>query len=176
MVDTGALILRGDKAADDITLSGKADLTAAISAVAGGILAAVAYAPAVLEAIATTVTTWASVDATNLAVSFTVPASGKVLVRPESCRDQSSNARCLWGLLDGGSLVPGSDGHLGNTSGLGIVRLPLTVLLTGLTPGASKTYTWGHRLVTAVGNGRVIYGGPGGGDAYGPASMVVSAA
>lgn len=134
------------------------------------LLACVPYWPAASVAVSSNSTAWTDIDATNVKISFTVPASGKVMIRLVGVSDMSGSGRYLWGLRDGGALVSGSDGHI--IDGISSPRRYCQdIYLTGLTPGAVKTYTWAHRQFVGAPVGRLIYGGPSAGDTYGPAVM-----
>jgi hypothetical protein len=89
--------------------------------------------------------TMAALDATNLSVTFTAPASGKVLVTLSA--NVNVNGNYAWGLLSGGSVVAADVGFTGaswqwRTSPL---------LVTGLTPGTSYTFQWAHKVETGTG-------------------------
>lgn len=97
----------------------------------------------------------ADVDPTNAAVTFTVPPSGVVLVTLEGLSD-SAGAVNEWSLREGSTLL------LTATLGTSYSRHQATFRVTGLTPGATKTYKWGfHRLGT--GTSVTIYTGGAGG-------------
>lgn len=140
----------------------------------GGLLAYVKYAPGSETIKTTTSTTFADVDASNLVVTFTVPSTGKVLVRVTAYRDLSNTAQYyLWGLREGSSDIASSVAQATRNSEAGMA----TILITGLTPGTSTTWKLSH-AVTGGATGRTIYH-DGAVDAthhYGPAIMEVWAA
>lgn len=117
-------------------------------------------------------------DATNLAVSFTVPASGKVRVILEGTVNMTqASGYIYWSLRNGTTDVVGSERHAG---ALGIasarMRNHLAISISGLTPGASITYKW---AVRGTGASLQIGGGTEFATAastnYGPAIMTVFA-
>lgn len=123
----------------------------------GKLLAIKSYKPAANTTISTTSTTLTALDTTNLAVTFTVPASGNVICKLNCYADISTNAQFYtWGLLDGSAaLVSGV--------AIGPVRIADggphcgSMYISGLTPGASVTFRWAH-AVTGGATGRVIIG------------------
>ena len=118
---------------------------------AGSLLAVKSYRPASDVAIATRVgATNADVDATNLAVTFTAPASGKVLVRL-SCLEDGSGVD-YWQVREGGSVLASAWVSNGATVAR---RRDASFQLTGLSAG-SHTYKFG--LQTS--NGGHLYAGP----------------
>lgn len=102
----------------------------------------------------TTTVTTADVSA-NLDVTFTVPASGKVLVRITCYAEQDSAAggTLYWGVRESGVLVAGmhivanGQGASGTDRGATLQR---TFYVSGLTPGATKTYRWAAKHVTSA--------------------------
>jgi hypothetical protein len=104
-------------------------------------LATVVYNPATLSSYSTTSTTIADVDATNLAVTFTAPASGSVMVELTGLAGQSGTTDFTrWALRSGTTTVKRNQ-VFGGTSGVNRTRTA-KFLVTGLTPGASYTYKW----------------------------------
>lgn len=123
---------------------------------ASGCLAASSYSPAANTLFSTTSTAWADVDAANLLVSFTVPASGKVLVRLTAYADVSTNTQqYYWGLRSGTTNVNGSAG-LATRSADG-QTVSIACIISGLTPGAVVTYKWAH-AVSGGASGRIGVG------------------
>lgn len=108
---------------------------------AGEILGATRVAPAAM----TEYTAGGTVGGTDyspavLAVSFTVPESGKVLVHLEAAHTTSSAGVVSWMLRNSGVIVPGS--VVGVASGPVQARTPVDILVVGLTPGQNLTWTW----------------------------------
>lgn len=98
-------------------------------------------------AYSTSSTTSSDVDATNLAIAFTAPASGKVLVRLGGVGATSgSNASMYWQLREGTTVV--KDSFATSATGAPFTTVPF--LITGLTPFSAHTYKWGFRVNGAV--------------------------
>jgi hypothetical protein len=136
----------------------------------GGILAYKAYNPAVLATYTMTSATVADVDATNLAVTFVAPESGSVMVTLTALSGCSPAAINLaWCLRDGSSTVTGTLGYVRSSSSL-TSTTTYSVPVTGLTPGTSYTYKWGHKVDPAGSSGLTYAGG-----VAGPAVMKVEA-
>ena len=119
-------------APDDATSSG------------GGLLASTSRDHASIQSVATTSTSFADVDATNLAVTFEVPDSGEVIVVMNAIVGNSSVNSAFWGLREGGANVAGSDMSMWQI--VGAARVTYHCKITGLTPGASKTWKWSHAV------------------------------
>jgi hypothetical protein len=128
-------------------------------------LAAVHYDPAVAVNKATTsLLALTALDTTNLRLTFTVPASGKVLVR---LKGQTHGATTMPSILLGvleGAVVVGRGAPLGglvNTAvATAIVSQEVTFVVSGLTPGASKTWDAAYGVEILVANTGLKYGGP----------------
>jgi hypothetical protein len=132
----------------------------------GSVIGRKVYRPGTDIAIATT-TSAVSVDAdaTNLVVSFTVPASGAVFVRFESL-GQASAGVCYWQIREATTVLA----EVWIDAEAVSRRLQGSFYISGLTPGAAKTWKWGHRRGTS---GTVfVHAGP----TYGQAIMTVEAA
>jgi hypothetical protein len=117
------------------------------------------------------------IDATNLALSFTVPSSGKVRIALEAtCTSGSTAGYQYWSLRSGTSDVAGSERFAGMPGVTGARWRPhVEIALAGLTPGASLTYKWAFRGSNAnlvIGNVGEFANGNGN---YGPAIMEVYA-
>src|SRR5262245_15470035 len=160
---SGKLIQDGGKTIAGLT----ADIVALIAP-----LAVITYAPSTTTKSSSSAT-FADADSTNLAITFTVPASGKVMVRLIAFGDVSVDGnQYRWSLREGstdlsvgGTVVRGTSGYM----------LVLDIFISGLTPNDSKTYKWSHAcLQTPAATGR-FFAGPGGAD-FPPATMEVWAA
>lgn len=140
---------------------------------AGTQLALTRYCPASPIAVASTSANYLVVDAANLTVTFTAPASGTVLVKLTAT---AGLGQCYWGLGVGGSLIAGTGQFI--TEATTKSRFTSAHRVTGLTPGNSYTYQWLQRrgssgsTVTMYGNTNEANGG----DQYGAAFMEVLAA
>ena len=123
-------------------------LTASASGV--GLLAVTSYGPTSVAVYTTTSTTLADVDATNLQVTFTAPASGNILVRLSAYGD-TATADAFWGLRESTTDLIVGRSHR-TAEGEGFVSMPF--YLTGIS-GGSHTYKWSY-AVNAGGSGRII--------------------
>lgn len=92
--------------------------------------------------------TMADVDATNLAVSFAVPASGKVTI-VVTARVLSNSQEYHWGLRDGATDVAGSSVQAFYSVDVAAFRFVYRVRFTGLTPGEAKTWKLAHKSLGA---------------------------
>jgi len=135
----------------------------------GGMLGAVAYAPVSDTSIATiNSATLTDFDAVNLAVTFTAPASGNVLVILTGLTaNDTGAARLNWGIREGGSTV-GNPIDLWPTSNAAGLTFTAQFYISGVSAG-SHTYKWAG---SAAANSIILYGGP----TFGKATMTVWAA
>ena len=132
------------------------------SAGGGGLLAIAQHWPAAAASYALT-STLALINAAT-SVTFTVPGSGKVLVRLSGVAYAASASNHVRvGVLDGGAVVNNTAFVMqtGNAQ-----AFSCAFLISGLTGGASKTYGFGAK--SATGGGEVLFGG-----ADGPAVIEV---
>lgn len=120
------------------------------------LLARKVHNPATATAYTSASTLPTDVDATNLAVSFTVPASGKVRVRLAAAALSAAGGTFYWSLRSGTTDVPGTERFVSSTNGSIYVTVE-DIVITGLTPGASVTYKWAFRRQT--GNAYIFCGG-----------------
>ncbi|MCW2525533.1 MAG: hypothetical protein JWM76_393 [Pseudonocardiales bacterium] len=146
---SGTLITGTPDATNVIKVSG--NIAGGMLRPPGHQLTAVSYNPGTAASYTTTLTTFADVDATNLAVTFIVPAAGKVRITVSAL---------LWNSTQGQTVklnLRDSSGDLANTgqsmtadsiSG----RFTYTQTVSGLTPGTSKTYKLGWRVTGGTGN------------------------
>lgn len=145
-------------------------------ATSGQVLARVDYNPAVYAApslVANTVTTWRDFDATNLAITFVAPASGRVRLLL-SCALASNAVGTYWRVASGGVGVTESEGFIsGEAAGI-YIRYEHVCKVTGLTPNTSYTWTWQGRNASTTQTANLLYG-TNAGDNYGAAVMEVSA-
>lgn len=126
--------------------------------VPGTLIAIQKYAPAQTVFSATT-TTFTDMDATNMAVTFTAPASGNVLVTLCAYHDVSAGvAPYQWCLREGSSIVPDSVCFVNRDGGVtGAMMSTVQIYLTGVSAG-SHTYKWAHAIGATVTTGRTIVG------------------
>lgn len=132
---TGAKFVR-----DDGTLATPAGGGSAVP------LAVISYGPATAATVSTTSATLVDIDATNLAVTFTVPTSGKVLVTLNAWSTGGNTSTYQWGLRNGTTPVVGADHGINYNTPNTPIRQTALMYITGLTPGASLTWKWAHRL------------------------------
>lgn len=144
---------------------------------AGSLIGLKAYNPATLATYTTTSSTYGDVDAANLAVTFTAPASGNVLVRLTVglVKASDTSSVVVWALRSGTTTVPGTPTQVVNASNAGGMRATSAAMyVTGLTPGTSYTYKWAWRRQTGTGTLTMFAGGAT--DETGSAVMEVIAA
>jgi len=113
----------------------------------GTLLASAGYSPGTLASYVASATV-ADLDATNLAVTFTVPASGKVRVT-FTALTVHSNSDHYWLVRAGTTEVTGSRARMqaGVAGSAGqLLRAHHQVVITGLTPAAVLTWKWGQYL------------------------------
>jgi len=113
----------------------------------GGIIASTQYNHTGLSSYAVTSTSFVDLDATNLSVTFTAPASGNVIVKLGcSSLDLTAGKACYFNLRTGSTDITGTNFNVAYApSGVKIdgATIAYSVKITGLTPGASYTYKWG---------------------------------
>lgn len=111
-----------------------------------GLIAVVQHTPAGAIVVTTSTAGGIDVDATNLAVSFVAPPSGKVLHRWAATAYQAGAAGWgYWILRTTGGSVAGSEEGIAHATN-GIARHHYTFLETGLTPGTTYARRWGARV------------------------------
>lgn len=147
------------------------DFDAAIDSAGGGggLIGVTRYRPGSDSTIYTMTTTPALVDATNLTVTFTAPASGNVLVRFTGTVNMSGTAGTeqYWALWEGGALVGSNTSKVAGSGNF--FQVSTAFYLTGIS-GGSHTYQWAGWKISA--NAALLSGGP----TYGAAVMEVWAA
>lgn len=116
-----------------------------VNATSSALLASHQYSPATVVVVNTTSSTFADVDATNMAITFTVPASGSVIVAAAGEVQAGSGSVLCWNLRQGAADVANTIARVayGSASTVG-VRANYRVKITGLTPEASVTYKLGQ--------------------------------
>lgn len=96
------------------------------------------------------------VDATNVKVTFTVPASGRVLVRLTGGLRVTAGDFGTWGLRENTTnVVAGRQ----MTSSANIQACSAAFVISGLTPGATKTYKWAIGSAGGSGTQYLTFGG-----------------
>lgn len=127
-------------------------------------LGAVAYDPVAAVTKGTAASVMAAFDTTNARITFTVPSSGKVLIRI-ACpvHGATTFSTYLFGILEGSSVIVRScpNGGLKTTAvATAMVMQESTFVISGLTPGGSKTYDAAWGCETFVASSLLKYGGP----------------
>ena len=128
-------------------------------------LGAVLYDPAVAVSKATTAAlAMTALDTTNLRIVFTVPSSGRVLVRLQGCvHGATTFPSILLGVLEGATVKGRVSpiGGLKNTAvATAMVTQEATFVVSGLTPSASLTWDAAYGVETLVAATGLKYGGP----------------
>lgn len=134
---------------------------------ATNLLAGKLYDPATLQTkAATTALAMTALDTTNLRLSFTVPASGRVLVKIRVAFTGGSAATALMlGVLEGAT-VRGRAAPVGGIADVGALVATdycvqeSVVPVTGLTPGASLTWDAAYGVELGSASTNIVYGGP----------------
>lgn len=139
-----ALTVSGNSGSDINTAANAADNRVVLNGVVYPLRPArISYNPGTSAQVSTTSSTFADVDATNLSVTGTVPRSGAIRIILDGVANVNSAATyCLWNLRDGSGDVSGTSRAVTNSTSRTRVRTSFDI--TGLTPGASFTYKWGH--------------------------------
>lgn len=129
------------------------------------LLAGTLYDPAAAVSKATTAAlAMTALDTTNLRLTFTAPASGRVLVRLQgTLHGATTFPQIQLGVLEG-STVKGRVSPAGLVNGNLAATTFLTVeglfVVTGLTAGASLTWDAAYGVETVVASTGLKYGGP----------------
>src|SRR5687768_4225829 len=133
------------------------------------------YDPAVAVNKATTAAiAMTALDTANLRIAFTVPASGRVLVRLQgTVHGATTFPSILLGVLEGTTVI----GRVAPLGGLkttavatAMVTQEATFVVQGLTPSQAKTWDAAYGVETGVLSSGLKYGGPNnatGNDAFG---------
>lgn len=140
---------------DDV--AGTLTVAAAGGGGGGGLLAVSHYAAG--SAVTTTSSTLSDIDATNQAVTFTVPASGAVLVKASARVQVGSSTPYRWALREGGSVVAGTSRYaLYHEANSNQPVISVSWYISGLTPGAVKTWKLAHAREAGAGTAGVNRG------------------
>lgn len=129
------------------------------------LLAAKAYDPAVAVTKSTAaLLAMTALDTANLRNTFTVPASGIVMVRLRGVvHGATTYPQILLGVLEGatvrGRLAPAGEVQ-GNLAATTMMAVEALFPVTGLTPGASLTWDAAYGVETIVTSTGIKYGGP----------------
>ena len=127
-------------------------------------LGAINYDPGTAVTKGTAASAMAAFDTTNARITFTVPASGRVLVRVKcQVHGATTFSSYLLGVMEGATVVfrAAPMSGLANTAvATAIVGLEVTGVISGLTPSSSKTYDAAWGCETFVTASLLKYGGP----------------
>jgi hypothetical protein len=105
-----------------------------------------------------------ALDTTNLRLTFTAPASGKVMVRMAGCvHGATTFPTILFGVLEGAT-VRGRHSPIGGLKTTAVATAMVTqesvFLVSGLTPGNNYTFDAAYGVETIVASTGLKYGGP----------------
>lgn len=139
-----------------------------------GLLAVKSHSPATRVS-ASAGASLTALDTTNLRVSFTVPASGRVLLGLAAWAYAQQSGVLNWAALASGVLVPGSDQTVAYHTPSGEIqeRVAYRALIVGLTAGATATWDWAHYRTFGSTTVGTHYGGAPSSGNPGPALMEV---
>lgn len=148
------------KKATVANLAASAPFSGLYAPVVSGLIGVTSYNPGSQTTVLRTSTTLADVDATNLAVSFTVPASGKVVVSLETYAFCGPDTGLAWGLREGSTDITSKLVNYNSSPSIYKEdRVTAEFHITGLTPGASKTYKWSAARAAGSSDAATRYGG-----------------
>ncbi len=125
-------------------------------AVSSAVLAVNSYNPATEANPTTATTTYADINATNLAITFVVPSTGRVLVSAQVRTSIAALTALSLCLRNEGVIVPGTKLLFGWASE---AVNTCEWYLTGLTPGATITYTLAFARTSGTSTAGLRYGG-----------------
>ncbi|WP_248582620.1 hypothetical protein [Nocardioides sp. InS609-2] len=139
------------------------------------VLGAIAYDPATSVSKATTAAlAMTAIDTTNLRLTVTVPASGRLWVELQgTLHGAATFPQILLGVLDGATVrarVSAAGLLQGNAAATSMLTVVAFAPITGLTPAASITLDAAYGVETLVAATGLKYGGPNGttaNDAFG---------
>jgi hypothetical protein len=128
-------------------------------------LGAVLYDPAVAVTKSTAaLLAMTAIDTTNARINFTVPASGRVLVRIMcTVHGATTFPTILLGVLQGSTVIARVSpiGGLKNTAvATATVTQEATFVVSGLTPSASLTWDAAYGVEVLIASTGIKYGGP----------------
>lgn len=153
-------------AVEEISVGAGLSLAAGVLNIATGgggvpavLLGYVSYSPVADTPFTIASATLADVDATNLKVTFSVPASGQVLVRLTAYANTGTAGQDYWwSLREDSTDIAGAGGAV--TAATGNSTVTVAFVISGLTPDDSHTWKWSHARATS-GTAR-MFAGPGG--------------
>ena len=128
------------------------------------LLAGTCYDPAVAVTKSTaTLIAMTAFDTTNLRLTFTAPASGRVVVRQQCVIHGATTApQVLLGVLEGATVLGRVAPRLNaaNVAATSLIVALSESVITGLTPGAQLTWDAAYSVKTVVASTGIKYGGP----------------
>ena len=129
------------------------------------LLAATLYDPATAVTKATTAAAaMTAFDTTNLRLTFTAPANGRVLVRlAGTIHGATTTPALLFGVMSGATVVARFSPVVmwaGAQAATSFVGVEATFPVTGLTAGASLTWDAAFGVETGIASSAIKYGGP----------------
>ena len=137
-------------------------------------LGAKAYDPATAVSKATTAAlAMTALDTTNLRLTFTAPASGRVLCRLKGVlHGATALPQILLGVLEGATVRgrEAAKAEVGNITATSLTSVEALFPVTGLTPGNQYTFDAAYGVEVVVAATGLKYGGPNnttGSDAFG---------
>ena len=104
-----------------------------------------------------------ALDTANLRIAFTVPASGRVLVRLcGTLHGATTFPQILLGVLEGATVKGRSSPMLGggNLAATTLMKAESVFVVSGLTPSANLTWDAAYGVETIVASTGIKYGGP----------------
>lgn len=128
------------------------------------LLAAAHYDPSTAVSKATSsLLAMTAIDTTNLRLTFTVPESGRALVRlAGALHGATTLPQILLGVLEGATVKGRATPLLagGNLAATSQVKAEAVFVVSGLTPGAQLTWDAAYGVETVVASTGLKYGGP----------------
>ena len=130
-----------------------------------GLLGAKLYDPTTAATLVTTsLLGMTALDTTNLRLTVTAPASGRIMWRMHTqCHGSTTFGQVLLGVLEGASVRGRVAPIMGNTTtalATSCVALEASGVITGLVPGSSHTYDASYAVQVVAGAGGIKHGGP----------------
>jgi hypothetical protein len=145
-----------------VTINGALTVTGGITGTSG-MLAVVSYSPGSPASPSTLSTTPTQVDPTNLTVSFTAPASGKVMIHLSAfAQTVGTGSSEGWALIGhGGSTQYGPSVYVASATNGVAQRTQAQIFVTGLTGGTGYQFDWAYFSSSASYGVGMTYGGVG---------------
>lgn len=133
------------------------------SIIRGNLLNIISYNPGAQTTVNTASGIFSDVDAVNLVIPFIAPSSGNVLVFLSGLALCSANNSLAWNLRNSGGDIAGTSMQVLYTdSGNPEVGIRRSIRVTGLVPGSSQSFKWGHARIGGSGSCNTRMGGAAG--------------